>query len=41
MQERMRRLVSDVRTELVEGAGHALTYSHIDRCVAALNGVHQ
>ncbi|HZM38893.1 MAG TPA: hypothetical protein VFB94_07245 [Acidimicrobiales bacterium] len=28
------------RAELIEGAGHALIHSHVDRCVAALTAAH-
>jgi pimeloyl-ACP methyl ester carboxylesterase len=36
MRDRVRQLSPGARTELIEGAGHALIHSHVDRCVAAL-----
>ena len=38
MVERIGRLVPDAETIVVPGAGHALTVSHVDHCVDALNG---
>jgi hypothetical protein len=37
MADRLRSLVPNIDVTIVEGAGHALTVSHVHECVAAID----
>ena len=41
MAQRMRALVPTVTTTVIAGGGHALTVSHVDECVGALNAANR
>jgi pimeloyl-ACP methyl ester carboxylesterase len=41
MQQRMRALVPTVTTTVIAGAGHALTISHVDECVRAVDNANR